>query len=121
MSEPTDRIVGIYHADGSFLGDLRYALGLLRGLHCSLCEISHGGLRMKSEFSRWMDARKEQVEMLHLDEQPTDLSAFTAGKTPCVVVDRGAGWELLLSHEDLRSCAGDVVLFGQRVDAKLLG
>jgi len=113
------RIVGVYHADSSFMGELRYGLGMLRGVHCSLCEISHGGMRMKEAFRRWMEARPEGIEMLHLDEQPEALAAFTAGKTPCVVVDRGEGWELLLRDDDLKACAGDVARFGEQVDQRL--
>ena len=113
------RLVGIYHADGSFMGELRYALGLLRGVHCSLCDITHGGVRMKQAFRQWMDERPERIDMVHLDEQPSDLAAFTQGQTPCLVVDRGSGWEMLLGDEDLKACDGDVTRFAAAVEARL--
>ena len=35
-------LVGVYHADGGLLGELRYAYGKVRGTaHCSLCDITH--------------------------------------------------------------------------------
>ena len=41
-------LVGVYHADGSLLGELRYIWGKLRGTaHCTLCDITHGRLSEK--------------------------------------------------------------------------
>ncbi|MBM64775.1 MAG: hypothetical protein CMH55_00910 [Myxococcales bacterium] len=119
MTGPSTRLIGVYHADGSFMGELRYAMGLFRGVHCSLCDISHGGVRMKEAFRQWMESRSETVKMLHLDEQPSDLAAFTLGQTPCLVLDRGAGWEMLLGDADLKACGGDVASFVAAVEARL--
>jgi hypothetical protein len=44
-------LVGVYHAEGSLLGELRYVWGKLRGTaHCALCDITHGRLSEKSAF-----------------------------------------------------------------------
>ena len=47
-------IVGVYHADGGVMGELRYILGKARGTaHCALCDITHSTVRRKAA---WDDA-----------------------------------------------------------------
>ena len=46
-------IVGVYDADGTVTGELRYWFGARVGTaHCALCDISHGTFRAKSA---WRD------------------------------------------------------------------
>ena len=42
------------------------------------------------------------------------------GQTPCLVVDRGTGWAMLLGDDDLKACDGDVTRFVAAVDARLV-
>ena len=44
-------LVGVYHANGSWHGELAYLLGRLSGrAHCALCDITHGLLRQHGAF-----------------------------------------------------------------------
>ena len=106
------RIYGVYHADGGLLGELRYVLGKLLGTaHCSLCDITHGAVSMKSTFRACMERLGVPVELVHLNEQSSELETFTAGRTPCVVGETAEGFRLLLSADELDLMAGDVEPF----------
>ena len=46
-----DKLVGIYNANGSVLGELKYLVGKLTGQSdCALCDITHGPFRGKADF-----------------------------------------------------------------------
>lgn len=101
-------LTGVYHADGSLLGELRYVIGARLGrAHCSLCDITHGALREKAS---WRGVRAElplPFTAVHLDERSADERAASEGRTPCVLVHTEDGPELLLGPEQLEACAGD--------------
>ncbi len=45
------RLVGVYHADGTLLGEVSYFVGARLGrAHCSLCDITHGLVRERPEW-----------------------------------------------------------------------
>ena len=49
-------LVGVYHADGSLLGEARYVVGKILGrAHCSLCDITHDMVR-KDVLRKWVQA-----------------------------------------------------------------
>lgn len=102
------RLTGIYHADGSVLGELRYLVGRTLGrAHCALCDITHGTVRVKPE---WVDARARisvPFDAVHLDERAPDVRAASEGRTPCVLAHTDDGIELLLGPDDLERCHGD--------------
>jgi hypothetical protein len=108
-STPVERLVGVYHADGTLLGELRYWFGARVGrAHCALCDITHGTFRAKPE---WVDGRNGlgvPFETVHLDERSPDLERATEGATPCVVAGTAAGWVELLGPDELEALAGDV-------------
>jgi hypothetical protein len=105
---PTERLTGVYNAEGSVLGELRYLAGRATGrAHCALCDITHGALREKSA---WRDARSElplAFEAVHLDERSDAERAASEGRTPCVLIHTADGRiELLLGPDELDRCAG---------------
>lgn len=118
MSKCVESLVGIYNAKGSLMGELSYAVGKMFGsAHCALCDISHRGVREKSEFAACRAALPVPFEVVHLDERSADLVALTDGKTPCVVA-RGEGASyILLDAAQLDTCAGDVGAFRSLLDA----
>ena len=94
---PVTRLTGVYHADGSILGELKYVAGTLVGrAHCPLCDITHGRVREKA---RWR-AERERLPVpftaVHLDERSPAEAAASDGRTPCVLAHTDAGIELLL-------------------------
>ena len=115
-----DEIVGIYHADGGLLGELRYVVGKLLGTtHCALCDITHGAVREKSSFRSCRESLELPFRALHLNEQGAGLASFTRGKTPCVVGRKGTQWHLLLGPEALEALNGSVDAFDEALKAAL--
>jgi len=95
-----ERLVGIYDADGTVLGELRYWLGARVGrAHCALCDITHGLVREREDWRACRDELPVPFDTVHRDEVPDDVA---------VVVERlPAGCEELLGPDDLEACAGD--------------
>ena len=117
---PYQEFVGIYHADGSILGELRYLFGKWRGTaHCSLCDISHGGLREKPEFRRLRAELPVPLQTLHLDEITDDLRRASQDKTPCVVGRTSEGWEIVLDSQALENFEHSVSKFERALRQKL--
>jgi hypothetical protein len=72
------RLIGVYHADGGLVGELRYALGRVLGTtHCALCDITHGGLRPRREWSALCAGLDVPIEVMHLNERTPDVLAAT--------------------------------------------
>lgn len=104
-------LTGIYHADGSLLGELRYVTGKLLGTaHCALCDITHGRVRKKRAFSRLQQRLEVPMDLVHLDERDDELAVFTDGRTPSVVGRTDHGLVMLLDAEQLE-LAGSVERF----------
>lgn len=80
-------LIGVYHADGGVMGELRYVLGKVRGTaHCALCDITHSGVRRKSEWDEACTSLSIPVRLVHLNERSTDeIAACTLG-TPTVLI-----------------------------------
>ena len=51
MLRDVTALTGVYQANGSLSGELRYVVGKLLGsAHCALCDITHGAVREKPGF-----------------------------------------------------------------------
>jgi len=99
---PLEKITGIYHADGSLVGEMRYLVGKIRGTtHCALCEVTHGLVRKKRNFSALEERLPVPVELVHLDERDAELAAFTKDRTPAVVGHTSEGLVMLLGPGQL--------------------
>jgi hypothetical protein len=102
-----ERLVGVYDADGTVRGELSYWLQARVGrAHCALCDITHGLVRMKSE---WRDARASlpvEFETFHRDDQPDAIRAGTGDAAPVVVAVTDSGVVILLGPDEVEACAG---------------
>ena len=105
---PVIRLTGVYNAEGSLLGELRYVVGRRLGrTHCALCEITHGHVREKAA---WRHARRRLAvpfTAVHLDERDQHEREASDGRTPCVLAHTADGAQLLLGPVELERCAGD--------------
>ena len=108
---PHDQITsltGVYHAEGTVIGELRYWIGARIGrAHCALCDITHGSVREKAS---WREARAGlpvSFRAVHLDERSPAEVAASDGSTPCVLAHRGEAIELLLGPAELERLDGD--------------
>lgn len=116
------RLVGIYNADGTVLGELRYWIGARRGLaHCSLCDITHGSVLPKREWRACSDALSVPFETFHRNDQPDAARPISAAGLPVVLAETAVGMVCLLGPSDLERCQGDpqalVTAIGRAVSA----
>ena len=104
----SERIVGIYDADGGWGGEIRYVLRLLAGgKHCSLCDITHGLNPLgRKDWKAACAKAPFEIELIHRD-RATRAQRAAAPVLPAVLVGGDGSWRLLVGAEELRNCAGD--------------
>jgi hypothetical protein len=103
-----ESLVGVYHANGSIGGELRYWIGARLGrAHCSLCDITHGTFTEKDGWKTCRAALPVPFDTVHLDERDPAVRDFTEGATPAVVARTDQGLRLLLGPDDLEGLDGD--------------
>jgi hypothetical protein len=107
---PVTKMVGVYDADGSLLGELRYWVGahVTGTAHCALCEITHGLFREKAAWREVSGGLPVPFEAVHLDERCPEIEDASRDRTPCVLAVLADGSaDLLLGPEDLEELGGD--------------
>tara|TARA_B110000503_G_scaffold100815_1_gene150767 strand:- start:1031 stop:1396 length:366 start_codon:yes stop_codon:yes gene_type:complete len=115
-----DKLVGIYNANGSVIGELKYLFGKLTGQSdCALCDITHGPFRGKADFRDAQQALDIPFENLHLDELEPDLQSFR-NHAPCIVAICDSQYSLLVSSAELARCCGDANQLFEVIKAKVL-
>ena len=112
MNAGSVSLIGVYDADGSFAGEVRYWLGARLGRsHCSLCEITHGMFREKSDWRNCRDSLNVEFLTFHRDDAPVDVLEACGYQVPVVVARRGDDLLLVLGPEELEALGGDVTGF----------
>jgi hypothetical protein len=96
-------LTGVYDADGTALGELRYWIGARLGMaHCSLCDVTHSAIRERREWREIRSTLSVEFHTLHRDEQSELVANATNGLLPAVVAhDEGGEAHLLLGPEDI--------------------
>jgi len=109
----------VYNADGGLRGELRYVFGRLRGAaHCSLCDVTHAGLRRRPGFDAACEQLPIPLELSHRDEIDQSMTEVIGGRYPCVViVDPDP--VVLLGPEDIDACARDPDALIMRITQEL--
>jgi len=111
------QLFGIYRADGGLLGEFRYLAGhLLRGEHCTLCDITHAGVSRKRSWDQGVRELGIPFTLLHRNEMDAQLAAFVADRAACVVAEEAGNYAFLLGDDELAACQGDVDSFFARLD-----
>ena len=106
---PVHRLIGVYDAEGTLTGELRYWVGARLGrAHCALCDITHGSIRERSEWKQCRSSLPVQFDTYHRNDQPDHVRAAADGRAPVVVADTDAGVVLLLGPEAIDACAGSI-------------
>lgn len=109
------KLIGIYNADGGFVGEARYVVGHLLGItSCSLCDITHSPLRRKPEWDRLVATLETPFTVLHKNEVDPELEAWLVGKTlPLVVgLTDDDTFTIVLDATRLDDAHGSVATFG---------
>jgi hypothetical protein len=111
------RLVGVYNADGSLIGEIAYLLGKVSGrAHCTLCDITHSPVRRKPAWDALMAQLPIPVTLVHRDERSPDVAALTRGLEPCIAAQDDDGtWRILVTDAELATCNGSVERFGDLV------
>jgi hypothetical protein len=113
-------IIGVYDADGSWHGELAYALRKLTGrAHCALCDITHAGLRRRPGFDAACARLGVPVTLLHRDERPPDVATLTGDRTPMVLGRTDDDLLVLLTAEELDRCGAEPDALVEAIDDAL--
>jgi len=121
---PIDRLVGVYHADGGPIGELRYVLGRLLGTaHCGLCDITHSPVRRKPAWEAMVARIGLPFALVHLNEMSLPVAAAIAVHgPPAVLAQRRDGrLECLLGPGQLDAFGGSVGDFEVALRSALAG
>jgi hypothetical protein len=112
------RLVGVYDADGTVLGELSYFVRARIGrAHCDLCDITHGKVRERPDWKSCRDELPVPFETFHRDDQPDEVRTAAAGRAPVVAAALGDGTvTVLLGVDDLAACAGSPTDLIDRVE-----
>ena len=119
VSAPTG-FIGIYHADGGPIGELRYVVGHILGTaHCGLCDVTHTW-RRKPEWDAMVGRLGVPFELVHLNEMDAATAeAVKAHGSPVVLARTDSGLEPVLSGDDLDLLRGSVASFETALRAKI--
>jgi hypothetical protein len=110
----------VYDADGSVRGELAYFVGARLGrAHCSLCDITHGFIRERSEWTAWRESLPVTFETFHRDDQPNEVRAAQGDRAPAVLAETDAGLTVLLGPDELELCSGSVEEFSDAINSAL--
>lgn len=105
------RLVGVYDADATFRGELTYWVGARLGRrHCSLCDITHGSFRVRSEWTECRTGMPVPFDTFHRNDQPPAIRSAAGGLAPVVIAETAERHVLLLTPADLETCDGSIEL-----------
>ena len=115
-----NKIVGIYHADGGILGELKYMTGkFFGGSHCALCDITHTSTGKKDLWKKCEEKLGVPIIFVHLNERNEKLLDYTNGNTPCIVGKTSTNYVMLASKKELEECKGNATALSELLEKKL--
>ena len=107
MASDVIRLIGVYDADGTVLGELSYFLRARVGrAHCALCDITHGRVRERADWRACRDELPVPFVTYHRDDQPDEVRAAASGIAPVVLAESDSGFRVVAGPDDLEACAG---------------
>jgi hypothetical protein len=114
------RLIGVYNAEGTVRGELSYWFNARRGrAHCALCDITHGSVRRRPEWTDCVSSLPVPFETFHRDDQPDAVRAAIGSGTPAVVAETAEGVVALLGPAELDECHGSVDALMSRLRQRL--
>ena len=102
------RIVGVYNADGSILGEFNFAIGKVIGRRdCGLCDLTHGWNPFgKPSWRNACSVSSVEIELVHRNELTSDQNEV-AGDLPAVITLLDGTWRKLMSGDEISSFKGN--------------
>lgn len=125
MTISSRKLIGVYKADGGFVGELSYFLGHLIGTReCSLCDITHSPVKKKNEFKafekRLLADFEISVRLVHMNERTDEELKASRGREPCVLLQHEDGsLSMFLDFVELKAVNGSVKSFEKLVRSRL--
>ena len=125
MEKSGKTLIGVYKADGGFVGEISYFLGHLIGVKvCSLCDITHSPIMKKKAFkefeARLRADRGIDIRLVHMNERTEAELAASKGREPCVLLQYEDGSiSMFLDYEELKAAGGRVNSFEKLVESRL--
>jgi len=119
------KLIGVYKADGGFIGEVSYFLGHLVGAkECSLCDITHSPVKKKAAFKEFEKQLLEEkgigFSLVHMNERTDAELAASAGREPCVLLENEDGSiSMFLDYVELKAAGGKVGSFEKLVKSRL--
>ena len=112
------RIVGIYNADGSILGELKFVASKVVGRSdCGLCDLTHGWNPFgKPSWKSACSASNIEIELVHRNELTEDQRK-AAGELPAVIIEKHNNWERIMSSDDILTFSGDAPGLFAKIDS----
>jgi len=108
---PVVSLVGVYDADGTIGGEIRYWLGARIGTaHCSFCDVTHGMFAQRSDWRDWRSSLGVPFELFHRDDMPGEVAVAATG-LPAVVARSADEIVMLLGPDELDVCDGELERF----------
>jgi|TARA_B110000196_G_C21115914_1_gene650492 hypothetical protein len=115
-----NKIIGVYHADGGILGELKYMTGKFFGkTHCALCDITHGRTGKKDAWKQCEEKLGIPINFVHLNERNEKLLNYTNGNTPCIVGKTSTNYVMLASKKELEECEGNATALSELLEKKI--
>ena len=115
-----NKIIGIYHANGGILGELKYMTGKFFGVsHCALCDITHTNTGKKEVWKECEEKLGVPITFVHLNERNVKLMTYTNGNTPCIVGKTSTNYAMLASKKELEKCNGNATALAELLEKKL--
>jgi hypothetical protein len=113
------RLVGVYNADHTILGELVYwTRARLGRAHCALCDITHGSVRERPEWRACRASIPVPFDTYHRDDQP-DAVREAGGPPPFVVAATSNSIVPLLGPAELEACEGSPDALVDAIKAKV--
>jgi hypothetical protein len=109
------KFVGVYDADGTALGEVKYMVGKLFGTaSCALCDLTHGTkLKGRADYKACVSSLPVPVELFHRNDQPEAIRTLTTDNLPCIVaVFENGSLVMAVDASALEGCNKDVDKLG---------
>ncbi|WP_137845889.1 hypothetical protein [Microbacterium sp. 2FI] len=118
-SAPTG-FIGVYHADGGPIGELRYLVGHMLGTtRCGLCDVTHSW-RRKPEWDAMVARLGIPFDLVHLNEMDAETAeAVRLSGSPVVFARTEAGLQPVLRADELDRLDGSVAAFERELCDKV--
>lgn len=122
MTRTIRRLVGVYDADGTVVGELAYFVRARLGRgHCALCDITHGRVRERPSWRACREGLPVPFETFHRDDQPAEVRA-AASAVPVVLAETTDDHLVVVAErQDLERCAGQPESLVDHINATLPG